>query len=63
VSEKLKGICQNCSKGGILERVEVKTTGTSAASTNLDLCRRCATYPNAVWRRRFEPVEAGQSQG
>jgi hypothetical protein len=62
VSTKLKGICQNCSKGGILEKVEVRTTGTSAASTSLDLCNRCATYPNAVWRRRFEPVGATPAQ-
>jgi hypothetical protein len=56
VNAKQKGICQNCSKGGILEAVEVRPIGGSGANTSLQLCGRCATYPNAVWRRRFEPV-------
>jgi hypothetical protein len=61
VSTKSKGICQNCSKGGVLETVEVRAVDSSTESS-LVLCKRCATYPNAVWRRRFEPVGMAQAQ-
>jgi hypothetical protein len=61
VSAKLKGVCQNCSKGAVLEAVEVRPIGASTGDTSLQLCGRCATYPNAVWRRRFEPVGMAQA--
>jgi hypothetical protein len=52
---KRMGSCESCAKGGVLENVEVTQIGT-ALPTQLQLCRRCATFPHAVWRRRFKPV-------
>jgi hypothetical protein len=54
---KTVGTCEHCSKGGMLETVEVTELGTSEPVVNLHLCRRCAAQPNAVWRRRYKPVE------
>ena len=51
------GTCEHCSKGGALETIEVTELGTSAPVVILHLCHRCAVQPNAVWRRRYEPVE------
>jgi len=59
---KSVGTCEQCSKGGALETVEVAELGTSAPVVSLNLCRRCAVQPNAVWRRRYEPVEPAQPQ-
>jgi hypothetical protein len=53
--KKRMGSCESCAKGGVLETVEVTQIGT-ASPTRLQLCRRCATFPHAVWRRRFKPV-------
>jgi protein-arginine kinase activator protein McsA len=60
MSMKSVGICEQCSKGGALETIEVTKVGTSAPVVNLLLCRRCAVQPNAVWRRRYKPVERAQ---
>jgi hypothetical protein len=57
---KTIGTCEQCSKGGALQTVEVTEIGASAPVVNLLLCRRCAVQPNAVWRRRYEPVERAQ---
>jgi hypothetical protein len=57
---KTIGTCEHCSKGGALETVEVTKLGTSAPVVSLHLCRRCAVQPNAVWRRRYQPVERAQ---
>jgi hypothetical protein len=57
---KTVGTCENCSKGGVLQTVEVTVLGTSEPVVNLHLCRRCAVQPNAVWRRRYKPVERPQ---
>lgn len=53
---KEKGRCENCSSGGVLEVVEVTKIDTTAPPLRLRLCRRCATVPSAVWRRRYQPV-------
>jgi hypothetical protein len=53
---KTIGTCDHCSKGGTLETLEVTERGASAPVVRLQLCRRCATQPNAVWRRRYQPV-------
>jgi hypothetical protein len=53
---KEKGSCESCSKGGYLEIIEVTALDTTAPALRLHLCRRCATAPNAVWRRRYQPV-------
>jgi hypothetical protein len=57
MSMKTVGTCEQCSKGGALESVEVTELGTSTPVVNLYLCRRCAVQPNAVWRRRYKPVQ------
>jgi hypothetical protein len=57
---KTVGTCDQCSKGGALQSVEVTERGTSTPVVNLHLCRRCAVQPNAVWRRRYKPVERAQ---
>jgi hypothetical protein len=57
---KTVGTCENCSKGGVLQTVEVTGLGTSEPVVNLHLCRRCAVQPNAVWRRRYKPLERAQ---
>jgi hypothetical protein len=57
---KTVGTCDQCCKGGALESVEVTELGTSEPVVNLHLCRRCAVQPNAVWRRRYKPVERAQ---
>jgi hypothetical protein len=56
---KVKGSCENCSAGGVLEVVEVTKLDTTARPLQLRLCRRCATVPSAIWRRQYQPV--GQS--
>jgi hypothetical protein len=53
---KVKGRCENCSSGGVLEVVEVTRLDTTAPALQLRLCRRCMTVPSAVWRRRYQPV-------
>jgi hypothetical protein len=62
---KRMGSCESCFKGGVIETVEVATVGTVSPTSLLHLCRRCATYPHAVWRRRFDPVDsaAGKATG
>jgi hypothetical protein len=55
---KTIGSCEQCSKGGALQMVEVTELGTSAPVVNLHLCGRCAVQPNAVWRRRYKPVDS-----
>jgi hypothetical protein len=50
------GCCEQCSKGGALETVEVTEVGKSAPIVHLHLCARCAAVPSAVWRRRYQPV-------
>jgi hypothetical protein len=57
---KTVGTCENCSKGGVLQTVDVTVLGTSEPVVNLHLCQRCAVQPNAVWRRRYKPVERAQ---
>ena len=53
---RLVGCCEQCSKGGALETVEVTEIGKSGPIVQLQLCARCAEVPSAVWRRRYEPV-------
>ena len=53
---KVKGRCENCSSGGVLEVIEVTRIDTTAPVLQLRLCRRCLTVPSAVWRRRYQPV-------
>lgn len=53
---KEKGRCENCSQGGFLETVEVTKVDSSSPTLRLRLCKRCATVPSAVWRRRYQPV-------
>jgi hypothetical protein len=53
---KEKGRCESCSKGGGIEVVEVTRLDATGPVIRLRLCQRCATTPNAVWRRRFQPV-------
>jgi len=53
---KEKGRCENCSTGGFLEAVEVTKVDSNAPALRLRLCKRCATVPSAVWRRRYQPV-------
>jgi protein-arginine kinase activator protein McsA len=55
---KQVGICEHCSKAGALETVEVTEVGKSSPVIQLRLCARCAVEPNAVWRRRYQPVQA-----
>ena len=55
-STKVKGRCENCSAGGVLEVVEVTRLDTTAPAVRLRLCRRCATVPSAVWRRHYQLV-------
>jgi hypothetical protein len=55
MSMKTIGTCEQCSKGGTVEMVEVAAIGDSGPVVRLHLCHRCATQPNAVWRRRFQP--------
>ena len=50
------GSCEQCSKGGALETVEVTEVGKSGPIVELHLCARCAEVPSAVWRRRYQPV-------
>ncbi len=54
---KEKGRCENCSQGGFLEVVEVKKLDSADPALRLRLCKRCATVPSAVWRRRYQPVQ------
>jgi hypothetical protein len=54
---KEKGRCENCSTGGFLEAVEVTRVDSTAPPHKLRLCKRCASVPNAVWRRRYRPVQ------
>jgi hypothetical protein len=56
MSMKTVGSCEHCSKGGALQTVEVTELDASAPVVSLHLCGRCATQPNAVWRRRYKPV-------
>lgn len=53
---KEKGRCENCSQGGFLETVEVTEVDSTSPTVRLRLCKRCATVPSAVWRRRYQPV-------
>jgi hypothetical protein len=53
---KEKGRCENCSQGGFVETVEVTKLDSSSPTLRLRLCKRCATVPSAVWRRRYQPV-------
>jgi hypothetical protein len=53
---KEKGRCENCSQGGFLETVEVTKLDSTDETLRLRLCKRCATVPSAVWRRRYQPV-------
>jgi hypothetical protein len=39
-----------------LETVEVTKVDSSSPTLRLRLCKRCATVPSAVWRRRYQPV-------
>lgn len=55
-STKEKGRCENCSQGGFLETVEVTKVDSTDETLRLRLCKRCATVPSAVWRRRYQPV-------
>jgi hypothetical protein len=57
---KTVGTCEQCSKGGALQTVEVTELGTSEPVLDLQLCRRCAVQPNAVWRRRYKPVDSAE---
>jgi hypothetical protein len=54
---KSLGTCDHCCKGGALETIEVTELGTPESVLSLRLCQRCAAQPNAVWRRRYKPVE------
>jgi hypothetical protein len=56
------GRCDQCSKGGALETVEVTELGKSGPVVELHLCGRCAVVPSAVWRRRYEPVAVQASR-
>ena len=53
---KVKGRCENCSTGGVLEVVEVTRLDTTDPVLQLCLCTRCITVPSAVWRRRYQPI-------
>jgi len=55
-SMKEKGRCENCSQGGFLETVEVTKVDSTEPTLRLRLCKRRATVPSAVWRRRYQPV-------
>jgi hypothetical protein len=52
---KQVGRCEYCSRTGVLVTIEVTKVGTTAPVIPLILCSRCATVPNAVWRRRYQP--------
>jgi hypothetical protein len=58
-NKKVKGTCENCSLGGVLEIVEVTKLGATEQPITLRLCKRCATVPSAIWRRRYRPVGQG----
>jgi hypothetical protein len=59
VKMKRIGSCEHCSKGGALETIEVTEVGKSGPVVRLYLCARCASMPNSVWRRRYQPVPLG----
>jgi hypothetical protein len=60
---KQVGRCEQCSKAGVLEIVEVTEVGGSAGIVHLHLCSRCAVVPSAVWRRRYQPVAGAVARG